>query len=97
MGGSEIPAILDELSECVSGADDIEKEIECKELVTAINEFLASLPQQKRSIFVCRYWCSDSIVNIAKEFGMKENAVSMLLGRLRLKLNAYLTERGFDL
>ncbi|MGN0159801.1 MAG: RNA polymerase sigma factor [Lachnospiraceae bacterium] len=96
-GGSEVPVILDELSECVSGVDDIEKEIECKELVKAINDFLASLPQEKRSIFICRYWYSDSITNIAKAYGMKENAVSMLLSRSRLKLHAYLTERGFKI
>lgn len=96
-GGSEIPAILDELSECVSGTDDIENELAYKELVKAINGFLAALPQQKRNIFIRRYWYSDSIASIAKAYGMKENAVSMTLSRLRLKLHEYLTERGFEI
>lgn len=95
-GGSQIPAILDELSECVSGKEDVEAEIEYRELVKEMNDFLAALPKKKRSIFICRYWYSDSIADIAKSFGMKEGAVSMTLNRLRMKLRDYLTERGFE-
>lgn len=96
-GGGEIPAILDELSECVSGSDNIEEKIEYKELVKAVNDFLGTLSSDKRNIFVRRYWYSDSVANIAKRYEMKENAVSMLLGRLRIKLREYITARGFDI
>lgn len=96
-GGSEIPAILDELSECVSGKEDVEEEIEYKELIRTINDFLASLSQEKRNIFICRYWYSDSIASIAKVYGMKEGTISMILNRLRLKLHEYLTERSFEI
>ena len=96
-GGSEIPAILDELSECVSGNNSVEQEIEYRELLNAIDAFLDNLSPQKRSIFVCRYWYSDSISAIAKQHGMRENTVSMTLHRLRLKLYNYLTERGFEI
>lgn len=85
------------MSECVSGTDDIENELAYKELVEAINGFLAALPQQKRDVFIRRYWYSDSVSSIAKAYDMKENAVSMMLGRLRLKLHEYLTERGFEI
>lgn len=95
-GGGEIPAILDELGECVSGKDNVENEIEYKEFVEAINEFLAGLSKEKRDIFVCRYWYSDSVADIANQFGMKEGTVSMALNRLRLKLRKYLEERSFE-
>lgn len=88
--------ILDELGECVEETHNTEKEIEYQELVNAINKFLASLPEDKRNIFVCRYWYSDSVGSIARAYGMKENAVSMLLGRLRNKLHAYLLEGRFE-
>ena len=42
-GGSEISAVLDELSECVSGKDNVEQEIEYKELVKTINSFLDTI------------------------------------------------------
>ena len=96
-GGSVLPAVLDELNDCVSGRSNVEKEIEYKELIKAINDFLDTLSPQKRSIFICRYWYTDSISSIALQHGMKENAVSMTLNRLRLKLHNYLSEREFEL
>ena len=96
-GGSQIPAVLEELSECVSGKDNVEQEIEYKELVKAIDAFLDTLSPEKRNIFVCRYWYTDSISSIAIRHGMKESAVSMTLHRLRMKLHNYLSERGLEL
>ena len=96
-GGSQIPAILDELGECICGTSNIEQELEYKELINAINSFLNTLSLKKRSIFVCRYWYSDSIADIAKQHGIRENTVSMTLIRLRKKLQKYLAERGFEL
>ena len=96
-GGGELPAVLDELEECVSGKSDVEQELDNKELANAISEFLRSLSPQKRKVFVCRYWYSDSISDIADRCGMKVGAVTMTLSRLRLKLRSYLLEKGFDL
>lgn len=96
-GGGQTTAVLDEITELVSDADSVEQEIDRKELVTAINSFLDRLPTGKRNIFVCRYWYFDSIPDIANQFGMTENNVSVTLNRLRLKLHNYLLERGFEL
>lgn len=96
-GGGELTAVLDELTDCVSGAEDVEREHEYRELVKAIDEFLSDLPPEKRRIFVCRYWYADSVADIARRSGMMEGAVSMALNRLRRKLREHLIERGFDL
>jgi RNA polymerase sigma-70 factor (ECF subfamily) len=96
-GGGELLAVLDELADCVSGKEDTEQEFNRKELVKAIDAFLDTLPRDKRSIFIGRYWYTDSISDIAKQHGMKEGAVSMTLNRLRAKLHDYLLERGFEL
>ena len=95
-GGGEVPVVLDEIVDLVSDTDDVEKEIDRRELVKAIDDFLGKLPADKRSIFICRYWYFDSISNIASRFGMTNNYVSVLLNRLRLKLHNYLLERGFE-
>lgn len=58
-GGGEIELVLDELGECVSGADSVEQEVEKKELIRAINSFLDTLSQEKCNIFLCRYWCAN--------------------------------------
>ena len=78
-------------------ADNVEQEINRKELILAISHFLKKLPSDKRNIFVCRYWYFDSISDIAAHFDMTENNVSVTLNRLRLKLRNYLLERGFEL
>lgn len=96
-GNGEIAVALDELSECVSGLDDVEQEIDRRELVETINSFLDTLAPEKRNIFICRYWYSDSISSIAKRYEMTEGNVSTTLNRLRLKLKEYLSERGFKL
>lgn len=96
-GGEELPVVLDELSDLVSGKDDVEQEINQKELINAIDTFLDSLSPEKRSIFISRYWYTDSISGIAKRHGITDGAVSMTLNRLRLKLHNYLLERGFEL
>ena len=94
-GSGTIPAVLDELAECVPDGNDVSRIYDQKELSAAINNFLASLPAGKRKIFVCRYWYSDSISDIAARFGMSSGAVSMTLNRLRQKLRIYLNERGY--
>ena len=96
-GGTNIDAALDELAECVSGVDDTERRWEEKELEEEINRFLFSLQEDKRYMFILRYWYVDSIAEIAKRIGISENNVSVTLSRIRSKLKARLIERGFDI
>ena len=96
-GSGEVSLVLDELAACVSGKDDVEQAYEHKELVASINDFLGTLPSEKRNIFVCRYWYSDSIADIATRYDMTYAAVSMTLNRLRTKLHNYLIKRGYML
>ena len=96
-GGGETTAVLDELADCVSGNENVEQSYEYKELVGAINDFLGILPAHKRNIFICRYWYTDSISDIAARYDMTCSAVSMTLKRLRTKLHNYLIERGYEL
>lgn len=96
-GGGELPLVLDELAEYVSGKDDVEQEVDRKELIGAINGFLDSLSEEKRGIFICRYWYTESISGIASRYGLKEGSISVILNRLRKKLHDYLVERGFEL
>lgn len=95
--GGELPMVLEELSDIISGKDDVEQDMNYKELVTAIDAFLNTLSPGKRSIFISRYWYTDSISEIAGKHKMNNGAVSMTLNRLRLKLRNYLLERGFEL
>ena len=96
-GCGQIPLVLDELAEIVSGKENPEKELDGKLLSEKINLFLSQLTAEKRNIFVCRYFYSDSIKDIAEKFDMTENNVSVTLNRLRTKLHNYLIESGFEI
>ena len=96
-GRGEIALVLDELTDCVSDTDNVEQIIDRQELVKTINSFVRSLSPEKRNIFVCRYWYSDSVSKIAKDYGMLQGSVSKMLERTRKQLKVYLAERGFEL
>lgn len=96
-GSGQIALVLDELAECVSDGNDPYRKIERDELLTAVNSFLETVQQEKRIMFVRRYWYSDSVADIAKRCGVSENRVSVNLNRLRKKMLSYLIERGFEL
>lgn len=94
-GGGEISLVLEELTEC-SSRSNVEEEYEHKLLVEAVNDFLRSLPKDKRDIFVLRYWFCLSTKEIAKKVGaLNKNSVSVTLLRTRKALAAYLKKRGF--
>lgn len=93
-GGGEIAVILDELSEILPDREAVEEQVIRKELLRAIEDFLRTLPEDRRCMFLRRYWYSDSIGDIAAQCGRTENAVSVTLNRIRSRLRAYLTERG---
>lgn len=91
----QIPLVLDELAECLSGNDENWDITSGLALQDALNTFLHSLPLKTRNIFIRRYWYTSSISEIAAEYSMKESAVSMLLFRTRNKLKNHLQKEGF--
>jgi len=93
-GGGQTEAVFEELSELISDKD-VEKEHERKELIEEINAFLRGISEQKRNIFICRYWYCDSVSDIAAQFGVSENNVSVILNRTRAKLRKHLEKAGY--
>ena len=59
-----------------------------------LDEFLRTLPEETRSIFLRRYWYCDATADIAARYGLTESKVRVTLHRTRGKLAAYLQERG---
>ena len=92
--GGEVPLVLEELAECVSGREDFVEELMLQQ---ALNDFLSKLPAKCRKIFVRRYWYTSPISEIAADFGMSHSAVAMLLLRTRNNLKDYLESEGFTL
>lgn len=93
-GGGEIDLCLEELRDCVSGQRSAEDAILRKETLASVNRFLSTLSETERKVFLCRYWYLDSVKDIAERFGFSPNRTSVLLRRIRQKLNAYLAKEG---
>ncbi len=94
-GGGEYSLSLDELAECVSGGDSPEASMELKLLATTISGYLRGLSEEKRLVFVWRYYYCDSIHDIAEHLGDSESKVKSMLHRTRTGLKAYLESEGF--
>ena len=94
-GGGEIPLALEELAEVIPSSDTPEQSIAVQELAEAINRFLASLQEEDRDIFVCRYWFLAPTAEISKKFNSSLSKVKSSLFRTRKKLKAHLEKEGF--
>ena len=84
---------MEELDACLASPSTVEEEMETKELVRIIEEFLDTLSKENRVIFLQRYWFSDTYSDIAKKVGISEKSVSVRLTRIRKRMREYLLER----
>ena len=94
-GGGEIVLALEELEDCVSDGQTVEKLYERKELAVLFNRLLAELPEMERNVFLCRYWYLDPIADIAEYFSYSESKVKSMLHRTRGKLRKALQKEGY--
>ena len=95
-GGGELTDVLDELAECVAYEDSAERHLEKQMLSQAINDFLKTLSETERKIFVCRYFYMESVEAVCKRFGYSVSKVKSTLFRVREKLRIYLQKEGFQ-
>lgn len=92
-GAGEIPAVLDELEECIADSR-IPMPGEGMELKEILNAFLEKEKPEARKIFVRRYFFGSDIKEIAEIYGIGESKVKMSLARSRERLKACLEEEG---
>lgn len=85
----EVIALTQELEGCIPDRSR-EGEMERKEIIRVLNTFLEALPEQSRLLFLRRYWCGDTIGEIAARYGYSESKVKTQLFRTREKLRNYL-------
>ncbi len=86
--GLEVP--LSELEDCLpaeeSGTD----------LTYILNDFVASLPELDRKLFVGRYFYAYDLSVLSKAYGLSPNTIAQRLYRTREKLRVILNEGGYS-
>ena len=86
---------LDELESCLCSNDTTESHVLAKELSHLLDRFLLDLDKRSRVMFIRRYWYAESVSQIAKDFAMRPNSVSVQLSRIRDKLRKFLIKEGY--
>ena len=94
-GGGETALVLEELSECIAGSSDVEREIEERELSECIRLFVRSLPEREGNVFVRRCFFNETIEEIGKRYGLTKNHTAVILSRTRKKLRTHLMKEGY--
>ncbi|WP_434309507.1 RNA polymerase sigma factor [Hominifimenecus sp. rT4P-3] len=86
-----------EMEQCIPAPDDVECRIDDMTFQETINRFLHTLSEEKRNIFLRRYWYFDSIASISKRFSLTESKVKTTLFRCRSQLKSHLEKEGYNL
>ena len=90
---SSYTTALQEIEGCIADHKTVEDEIEARELARVIEEFLDTLTEKERVIFMRRYAYADTYADIAKRVGVSEKNVSVRLALIRQKMKKYLIKR----
>lgn len=96
-GGGAVEIALEELGECIPDRNTPESHVDQKLLEQMIRDFLQTVSPKERAIFVRRYFFLESTKQIARNHGLRESNVLMILSRTRSKLKKYLTQEGYAL
>ena len=68
-----------------------------QELGRLLNDFLGTLSEENRKLFMRRYWYADSVAEIAQRYRMGESKVKTRLFRTRNQLRIFLEKEGYTL
>ena len=96
-GAGQVPLALEELQECIPESDSADPAADDRALADVLNRFLASMPAEKRIIFMRRYWYLSPVAEIASDLAISESKVKMSLLRSRNELKEYLEKEGVGL
>ncbi len=89
--------LLSELDDCVPSSENVERELEGRELGESISRWLEGLSPRDRDLFLQRYWYALPVKDLARDRGEQPNTLSQRLSRLRKELKEYLETKGVAL
>lgn len=75
-------------------SSEIDEDRTGEEIGQLVNQFLSSLTEEKRLIFMRRYWYADSVRSISERYGIGESKVKTTLFRARNELKEFLRKEG---
>ena len=94
---SEMTVSLSELEDFLSDDESVDSEFDARELGRVISDFVWSLSERRRFIFVSRYYVAEPIDTIARDLGLSRSMVNKELAAIRKALKEKLESEGYIL
>ncbi len=91
---SSLEIMLSELDDCIPDTFNVEEQFEETMLSEYISNWLDSLNDEDRAIFVRRYWYGDSCKTLARKCGFTQNKMASHMFKLRVSLKSFLEKEG---
>ncbi|MCI9545020.1 MAG: RNA polymerase sigma factor [Acutalibacter muris] len=92
-----IMELTSELEQCIPSPNDTPGQADGTLLIELVENFLRSLPEERRNMFIRRYWYLDPVKEVADFFGCSQGRVKTTLYRVRRDLREYLIKEGYDI
>ena len=94
---SEMTVALSELEDIVAGEEDVDADFDAERLGRVISDFVRSLSERRRFIFISRYYVAESIDTIAKDLRLSRSTINKELAAFRLALKDKLESEGYSI
>ena len=94
---AQIVELSSEMEEVLSSRTSVESEIDGLLLGGLVSDFLLNQNEEKRYIFLRRYWFMDPVERIAQRMGFTEGKIKTTLFRMRKELKKYLQSSGYEI
>ena len=88
---------IEELNEALQDRSTPETELEAKQLSVALSDFVRSLPEMQRYIFIERYYFANPVKTIAKKLSVSGATVYREIEKIKRQLKEHLERRDIDL
>lgn len=92
---SEMTVSLSELEAFVAGDEDVGSDFDTERLGHVISDFVRSLPDRRRFIFMSRYYLAEPIDTIAKDLSLSRSMINKELASIRNALRERLESEGY--
>lgn len=94
---SEMTVSLSELEPFLSDSEDIAQQLDARALGKVVSDFLRTLPQRRRFIFLSRYYMAEPIDAIARQLYVSRSTVNKELAAARRSLQEKLESEGYSI
>ena len=94
---SEMTVSLTELEDFIMGDEDIGSDFDADRLGNVLSDFVRSLPERRRFIFMSRYYLAEPIETIASELSLSRSMINKELAAIRTALKEKLESEGYSI